>query len=253
MSIMATERLAIGTAIDVTDAPAAVPVAQALGVPQALGVTQALGEVRRRQLGYAFTKRLIDVLVSALLLVVLLPIFVAVAVAIRLDSPGSVLYRADRVGRFGKRFSVVKFRSMRAGCSSGPHVEFVRSLLRDGNTCDMYKVEADGRVTRLGAMLRRTSLDELPQLWNVLRGDMSLVGPRPDVAYAVDDYADWMHRRLDVKPGMTGLWQVSGRSRLGLLDMYRLDVTYAEQASFVLDVKLLLRTIPVVLGRDGAA
>src|SRR5207253_3745961 len=125
---------------------------------------------------------------------------------------------------------------------AGPHVAFVQSLLRDQTSSQFYKVAADARVTRVGAFLRSTSMDELPQLWNVLRGDMSLVGPRPDVAYAVDDYADWMHRRLDVKPGMTGLWQVSGRSRLGLLVMYRLDVTYAEQASFVVDVKLLLRT-----------
>jgi lipopolysaccharide/colanic/teichoic acid biosynthesis glycosyltransferase len=243
---MATQRLAIGTSID--DAPIAVaPLLRARGVSRAFGV------VRHRQLGYAFTKRLVDVVAAALLLLVLVPAFVAIAVAIRLDSAGPVFYRAERVGRFGKRFTVTKFRSMRAGCSANPHVQFVRSLLHDGKSCDLYKVEADTRVTRVGALLRRTSIDELPQLWNVLRGEMSLVGPRPDVAYAVDDYAHWMRRRLDVKPGMTGLWQVSGRSRLGLLDMYRLDVVYAEEASLVTDLQILLRTIPVVLGRDGAA
>jgi lipopolysaccharide/colanic/teichoic acid biosynthesis glycosyltransferase len=142
---------------------------------------------------------------------------------------------------------------MRAGCSAAPHVQFVRSLLRDGKSCDLYKVEADSRVTRVGAFLRRTSIDEFPQLWNVLRGEMSLVGPRPDVPYALDEYDDWIHRRLDVKPGMTGLWQVSGRSRLGLMDMYKLDVRYAEQASLLFDLRILLKTIPVVLGRDGAA
>ena len=108
-------------------------------------------------------------------------------------------------------------------------------------------------MTRVGAFLRRTSMDELPQLWNVLKGEMSLVGPRPDVAYAVADYADWMHRRLLVKPGITGLWQVSGRSRLGLLDMYRLDVAYATSTSLREDLRILIRTIPVVLSRDGAA
>jgi lipopolysaccharide/colanic/teichoic acid biosynthesis glycosyltransferase len=105
----------------------------------------------------------------------------------------------------------------------------------------------------VGAFLRRTSLDELPQLWNVLRGEMSLVGPRPDVPYAVREYTDWIRPRLLCKPGMTGLWQVSGRSRLSLLDMYRLDVAYLGQASFRLDVEILARTMPVVLGRDGAA
>jgi lipopolysaccharide/colanic/teichoic acid biosynthesis glycosyltransferase len=114
-------------------------------------------------------------------------------------------------------------------------------------------VPGDARVTRVGSFLRRTSLDELPQLWNVLRGDMSLVGPRPDVPYAVAEYADWIHRRLDVRPGITGLWQVSGRSRLSLLDMYRLDVDYAAGASLALDLRILLRTVPVVLGCSGAA
>jgi lipopolysaccharide/colanic/teichoic acid biosynthesis glycosyltransferase len=120
-------------------------------------------------------------------------------------------------------------------------------------SCSVYKVADDRRVTRIGSFLRRTSLDELPQLWNVLRGDMSLVGPRPDVPYAVAEYADWVHTRLNVLPGITGLWQVSGRSRVSLLEMYRLDVAYAMQASLRGDLGILLRTVPVVLGRDGAA
>jgi lipopolysaccharide/colanic/teichoic acid biosynthesis glycosyltransferase len=248
---VATEPLAMTTVAEVQDALAPAPptpLAQA-----ASPLSQVLGDARRRELGYAFVKRLIDVLGAAFLLVVLLPLLIAIAIAIRLDSRGPALYRAERIGRFGKPFSVAKFRSMRTGCSTNPHVQFVRSLLREGKTCDLYKVEADTRVTRVGAFLRRTSMDELPQLWNVLRGDMSLVGPRPDVRYAVEDYDNWIHRRLDVKPGMTGLWQVSGRSRLGLLDMYKLDVKYVEQASLLFDLKLLVRTIPVVLGRDGAA
>ena len=239
---MATERLILGPAV---------PVAET--APAADVLTQTLADVRRRDLAYAAAKRLLDVVAAAMLLVLLLPVFAVIAIAIRLDSPGSAFYRAERIGRFGKPFTVLKFRSMRAGCSAAPHVQFVRSLLRDGKSCDLYKVEADSRVTRVGAFLRRTSIDEFPQLWNVLRGEMSLVGPRPDVPYALDEYDDWIHRRLDVKPGMTGLWQVSGRSRLGLMDMYKLDVRYAEQASLLFDLRILLKTIPVVLGRDGAA
>jgi lipopolysaccharide/colanic/teichoic acid biosynthesis glycosyltransferase len=119
--------------------------------------------------------------------------------------------------------------------------------------CELYKVTNDRRVTRVGAFLRKTSLDEVPQLWNVLRGEMSLVGPRPDVPYALTDYTDWMHRRLDVRPGITGLWQVSGRSRLSLQDMYRLDVDYVSQASLTFDLGILVRTVPAVLRREGAA
>src|SRR5207247_8311019 len=133
------------------------------------------------------------------------------------------------------------------------HRAFVRGLLYEGITCAVYKVPDDRRITRIGGFLRSTSLDELPQLWNVLRGEMSLVGPRPDVPYAVADYADWMRRRLLVTPGITGLWQVSGRSRLSLIDMYRLDVAYADGASVLGDIRILLRTIPVVFSRDGAA
>ena len=126
-------------------------------------------------------------------------------------------------------------------------------MLQDGTKCDLYKVPDDPRITRVGAFLRRTSLDELPQLWNVLLGDMSLVGPRPDVPYAVENYADWMHRRLDAKPGMTGLWQVSGRSRLSLLEMYRLDVSYVGSASLANDFRILVRTPSALLVRNGAA
>jgi lipopolysaccharide/colanic/teichoic acid biosynthesis glycosyltransferase len=165
-----------------------------------------------------------------------------------------VFYRAERIGRFGRSFTVLKFRSMRADADPAAHAAFIRSLLKEETSaCAFYKVPGDRRITRVGAFLRGTSLDELPQLWNVIRGDMSLVGPRPDVPYAVAEYADWMHRRLLVRPGITGLWQVSGRSRLSLIDMYRLDASYAAGASLLLDVQILLRTIPVVLGREGAA
>jgi len=202
---------------------------------------------------YAAAKRAIDILVAATLLLLLLPVLALVAGAILVDGGGPILYRGERVGQDGRRFRVVKFRSMLAGCDEVAHRAFVQSLLRDSVSYAMYKVPDDTRVTRLGRSLRRTSLDELPQLWNVLRGEMSLVGPRPDVPYAVAEYSEDMHRRLLVKPGITGLWQVSGRSRLSLLDMYRLDLAYVDAASFWLDLRILLRTFPVVLGRVGAA
>jgi len=201
---------------------------------------------------YEASKRALDILVALVLLLVLLPVFALIALAIVRDGGGPIFYRGERIGRHGKRFNIVKFRSMRAGCDQQAHAEFVRSLMR-GTTCALYKVPDDTRVTRVGAFLRRTSLDELPQLWNVLRGEMSLVGPRPDVPYAVAEYADWIHGRLAVRPGITGLWQVSGRSRLSLLDMYRLDVVYAKRRSLVTDLTILMRTVPIVLGRDGVA
>lgn len=215
--------------------------------------TWSLVDARRREAAYAATKRTLDLVVAATLLVALLPLLALIGLAVLLDSGGPILYRGERVGRFGRPFTVLKFRSMRPNADVTTHMAFVRSLLHDGTTCAVYKVPADPRITRIGALLRRSSLDELPQLWNVLRGDMSLVGPRPDVAYAVAEYDDWMHRRLVVKPGITGLWQVSGRSRLSLLEMYRLDLTYVAHASLRSDLSILMRTVPVVLGRDGAA
>ena len=202
---------------------------------------------------YRAAKRGLDFFAAVLLLLALLPLFALVGVAIVLDSGWPIFYRAERVGRYGESFTALKFRSMRAGCDQAPHAAFVRGLLRDETTCTVYKVPQDARVTRVGKFLRRASLDELPQLWNVLRGEMSLVGPRPDVPYALADYKDWMASRLRVKPGITGLWQVSGRSRLSLLDMYRLDERYAAEASFLLDLSILLRTVPAVLRIDGAA
>ena len=225
-----------------------------MSTPATVGIfSQAMGEVRRRDLAYAATKRAMDIAIAAILLLILVPVLVAVAIAIRLETQGPAFYRGERIGRFGNRFTMVKFRSMRANCDAAAHAAFVRSLMQDGATCDVYKVPNDPRITRVGAFLRRTSLDEIPQLWNVLLGDMSLVGPRPDVPYAVENYADWMHRRLDAKPGMTGLWQVSGRSRLSLLEMYRLDVNYVGSASLATDLGILFRTPTALLVHNGAA
>jgi lipopolysaccharide/colanic/teichoic acid biosynthesis glycosyltransferase len=241
MIAVATERMIVAPTLEA-------PATSRAGI-----LAQALGDVRRRDLAYAATKRAMDVLVAATLLLILLPVFLAVAIAVRLESQGPVFYRGERIGRFGSRFTMVKFRSMRADCDPTAHAAFVQSLLRDETKCEVYKVPQDPRITRVGAFLRRTSLDELPQLLNVVLGDMSLVGPRPDVPYAVENYADWMHRRLDAKPGMTGLWQVSGRSRLSLLEMYRLDVSYVGSASLAYDLRILVRTPSALLVRNGAA
>jgi lipopolysaccharide/colanic/teichoic acid biosynthesis glycosyltransferase len=217
-------------------------------------VDRSLAGVRRRRTVYAAAKRTLDIVVAVVLLVALAPVLALIGLAIRLDDGSPALYRQERIGRNGRPFTLVKFRSMKANADSKPHLAFVQSLLREGAApCVVYKVANDRRITRVGAILRRTSLDELPQLWNVLRGDMSLVGPRPDVPYAVAEYADWMHRRLVVKPGITGLWQVSGRSRLSLNEMYRLDLDYVADASLGLDLRILVRTLPAVLARDGAA
>ncbi len=237
---MATESMALPSSIAAT-ATAAQPTDWTL--PGAVHADAA----------YLFAKRALDVVAALVLLVALLPLFAFIALAIWLDSGRPILYRGTRIGRFGRPFSVVKFRSMRADADPAAHAAYLRGLMGDAAPCGIYKVPGDPRITRVGAFLRCTSLDELPQLWNVLRGEMSLVGPRPDVPYAVADYADWMRRRLLVTPGITGLWQVSGRSRLSLIDMYRLDVAYADGASVLGDIRILLRTIPVVFSRDGAA
>jgi lipopolysaccharide/colanic/teichoic acid biosynthesis glycosyltransferase len=236
---------AIAIDADARSAPALPSVAVAQSSPVARRSATAIQ--------YATAKRAVDVLVALTLLLLLLPLFIVIALAIAWESGFPILYRGERVGRHGRTFRVAKFRSMRAGCDQTAHAVFVRSLMQGATSCPVYKVPNDLRVTRVGAFLRRTSLDELPQLWNVLRGDMSLVGPRPDVPYAVAEYADWTHARLNVRPGITGLWQVSGRSRLSLLEMYRLDVAYAGKESLRADLSILLRTVPVVLGRDGAA
>ena len=208
--------------------------------------------------------RALDVAVSAVLLLILSPLFLALAIAIRLDSSGRAIYRQRRVGRRQEPFTVNKFRTMHSGAGHETHREFVIGLiaareLAPGETqaqrdqTNFFKMANDTRVTRVGRFLRKSSLDELPQLWNVLRGDMSLVGPRPPIPYEVEHYPPHWFDRFAVKPGMTGLWQVSGRSELGLEEMIALDVEYARTRSLWLNVKILARTVPVVFAGRGAA
>jgi lipopolysaccharide/colanic/teichoic acid biosynthesis glycosyltransferase len=201
--------------------------------------------------------RMLDVAGATIMLLVLAPLLGAIAVLVRLDSPGPVLFRQRRLGRDAKPFTVNKFRTMHHGVAHDHHREFVLELI-NGKHPDQqasgahFKMTADRRVTRFGRLLRRSSLDELPQLWNVLRGEMSLVGPRPPIPYEVEHYPPHWFARFAVKPGITGLWQVNGRSQVPLEEMIRLDVEYASRRSLWLNIVILLRTVPAVLNTRGA-
>ena len=203
-------------------------------------------------------KRTFDLLVSALAILLLLPLWLLIALLIKLDSKGPVFYTQERVGMDGRLFLLYKFRTMTAGADPQLHREYQKAFIAgraEANLGDdskpTYKLLTDPRITRIGKFLRRTSLDEVPQLFNVLSGDMSVVGPRPPIPYEVEAYELWHRKRLDMKPGVTGLWQVSGRNRLPFEEMVRLDLFYIENWSLLLDLKIILRTGFVMLGREG--
>jgi len=205
-------------------------------------------------------KRAIDLAGSAAALVFLSPLFAAVAMAIKISSKGPVLFKQERLGQHGKTFTVLKFRSMRTDCDAKIHQQYVEQFIAgqvDGNSGatakPVFKIQKDPRVTPIGRFIRKTSLDELPQFWNVLRGDMSLVGPRPALAYEFRKYEVWHRRRvLETKPGITGLWQVEGRSRTRFDEMVRLDLKYARAWSVWLDLKILAQTPGAVIQGEGA-
>jgi lipopolysaccharide/colanic/teichoic acid biosynthesis glycosyltransferase len=224
---------------------------------------------------FCVVKRIMDIVGSALALVVFAPLFLAIAAAIKLTSSGPVLFRQQRVGQHGVPFTFLKFRSMYINNDASRHKEYVQQLIAgkaerkptngngsgngdgngngNGNGKGVYKLTDDSRITRVGAFLRRTSLDELPQFINVLQGQMSLVGPRPPIAYEVEAYQLWHRRRmLEAKPGITGIWQVNGRSRVEFDDMVRLDLRYAKTWSPWMDVKILMRTPRAMLMGEGA-
>jgi exopolysaccharide biosynthesis polyprenyl glycosylphosphotransferase len=196
----------------------------------------------------AIAKRAFDLVVSSIGLLLLSPFLAAMAIAVRFSSPGPVLYRQRRIGKRGRPFTMLKFRSMENGAEA--HVEELR--LEHGVADVMFKLPDDPRVTAVGQMLRRFSLDELPQLFNVLRGEMSLVGPRPPLPEEVAMYEDWQFDRLEVRPGITGLWQVSGRSELSFEECVRLDLFYIENWSLAYDHYIIAKTIPVLFSRRGA-
>ena len=214
-----------------------------------------------RKQSHLVVKRAIDVVGSVLILLVCFPLFLAIALAIKLTSKGPVFFRQTRVGQYGRHFVLFKFRSMYADNDPSIHREYVTKLIAnqangnsgDGAGAGVYKLTNDPRITRVGKFLRRSSLDELPQILNVLKGDMSLVGPRPPIPYELMVYETWHRRRLlEAKPGVTGLWQVTGRSQVRFDEMVRLDLRYATSWSLWLDLKILLRTPLAVLRSAGA-
>ena len=206
-------------------------------------------------------KRCIDIVGSTMALICGAPLLGAIALAIKVSSKGPVLFKQERLGQYGKTFTVLKFRSMRTDCNAHIHEEYVQQFIAGQVDDDskasnkpVFKIQNDPRITPIGGFLRKTSLDEIPQFWNVLCGDMSLVGPRPPIAYEYKAYEVWHRRRvLEIKPGITGLWQVEGRSRTRFDDMVRLDLKYARTWSVWLDLKILAQTPGAVIsGRRRA-
>ena len=200
-------------------------------------------------------KRAIDIVLALVGLLLVLPVLVAAMVAIRLDTPGPALFKQTRVGRNGRRFRLYKLRTMNHGNDDRAHREYVARLIagsRERND-GIYKLTRDPRITRIGWFLRHYSIDELPQLWNVLKGDMSLVGPRPALPHETDLYPPDAWARLRVKPGITGLWQVSGRCELSFEDMVSLDVRYWQRWTLLQDIVILLKTPKTVISGRGAA
>jgi lipopolysaccharide/colanic/teichoic acid biosynthesis glycosyltransferase len=218
---------------------------------------QPLDRIAGEPLLPAITRRLMDLVIAAAMIVLLSPLLIAVAIAIRLDSRGPALFRQRRVGYGEREFTIFKFRSMRTDADPGGHRDYVTALIKgkaaNGGRENLYKLAVDDRITPVGRWIRRWSLDELPQLFNVVSGDMTLVGPRPAIPYEVAEYPSWYLDRFAVKPGLTGLWQVSGRNERTYEEMVRLDIEYAERRSLLLDISILARTPFTVLARRGAA
>jgi len=220
---------------------------------------RTLADSRPRMDRYALVKRTLDYAVALLAVLLTLPVWAAVALAIKLDSRGPVFFRQTRVGKDGRLFTVYKFRTMHVNNDDSIHRAYMAALMADGEASEMvngtpvFKLQNDPRVTRAGRILRKTSLDELPQLLNVLRGEMSLVGPRPALPYEVEQYQPWQRARLNATPGITGLWQVYGRSRVTFEEMVRMDITYTETRSLGQDLKLIVLTVPVMVFGIGGA
>lgn len=197
---------------------------------------------------YEVIKRLIDIVCSFLGVLVLSPLFIIIAIIIKMTSKGPVFFSQKRVGKNGKEFDMYKFRSMVV------NAEELKEKLAAKNEMSgpMFKMKDDPRVTKVGKFIRKTSIDELPQLWNVLKGDMSLVGPRPSLPKEVAQFEDWMYKRLEVKPGLTCYWQVSGRNNIDFEDWMKLDIKYVDERSTWIDIKLIFKTVGVLFGDKNA-
>ncbi|KAA3620031.1 MAG: sugar transferase [Calditrichaeota bacterium] len=190
-------------------------------------------------------KRTVDLLGASLAILLLFPLFILSILIIKIVSPGPVLFKQIRTGYLGKSFVIWKFRTMHLNADSGLHATQIRNEIK--NDLELKKVENDPRIFPFGNFLRNSCIDELPQLINVIRGEMSLVGPRPELPYAVDEFQRWHCARLDVLPGMTGLWQINGKNSTTFTEMIRYDIEYGQQLSFTLEIKILLLTIPAIL------
>jgi lipopolysaccharide/colanic/teichoic acid biosynthesis glycosyltransferase len=226
---------------------------------RALMVEPSVKPTVHRTTTYIFIKSIYDRVLAFIGLVGLSPFMFLIALVIRLDTPGHSLYLREQIGEKGRRFTAYKFRTMYEDSDHKIYHSYLVKYVQnnepyktDENNQPVYKVVDDPRVTRIGALLRKTNLDELPQLINVLKGEMSFVGPRPDVPFAVAMYKNWQLKRLAVKPGMTGLWQVQGRKNLSFKHMVHLDLIYIRRQSLLLDLVILIRTVGVVLSRDGS-
>jgi lipopolysaccharide/colanic/teichoic acid biosynthesis glycosyltransferase len=217
-----------------------------------------LSRTRAMTTALSVLSRATDILVASAALLILSPLLLAIALAVKLDSEGPAVFRQRRLGRNARAFQMYKFRTMRHGVESTPHEEHVRDMIvnrlhADGSVKrQIFKVYPDPRVTRIGRLLRRSSLDELPQLFNILLGHMTLVGFRPPIPYEVTEYPDWYFRRFDGKPGLTGLWQVSGRNERSYEEMVRLDIEYFNRRSWMFDLIVLARTVGAVITGRGA-
>lgn len=205
--------------------------------------------IKDNKIGYLFIKRLIDILASSLGLVVLSPILLLIAILIKLDSKGPVFFSQERIGFRGKPFNMYKFRSMVV------NAEEIKEKLNEHNEMSgpMFKIKNDPRITKIGKFIRKTSIDELPQLINVLKGEMTLVGPRPSLPKEVAQFEPWMMERLTVKPGLTCYWQVMGRNSIEFEDWMKLDVKYVHERCLTLDIKLIFKTFFVLFGDENAS
>ena len=215
----------------------------------AIAIDFVTSEIKNSE-GYLFIKRFLDIIGSLSGLILLLPIMMLVAIAIKIEDPkGKVFFAQERNGRYPKTFKMYKFRSMIHNAE-----DLLKDLMdRNEQTGPVFKINDDPRITKVGKFIRRTSIDELPQLFNVLKGDMSLVGPRPPIPHEVEQYNSYQMQRLAVKPGLTCIWQVSGRNNIGFDEWVEMDIEYIKTRNLWLDIKLIFKTVGVLFGDDNAS